>query len=49
VITSCESGKNLRPSEIIKNIFGLSETNIHQARIIKLLVRKGKNVQTTGY
>jgi radical SAM family uncharacterized protein/radical SAM-linked protein len=49
VITSCESGKKLRPLEIIKNIFGLSEISMHQARIIKLLVRKGKNVQTTGY
>jgi radical SAM family uncharacterized protein/radical SAM-linked protein len=48
VLTSRESGKSLRPSEIIKNIFGLSETSIHQARIIKLLVRKGKNVQTIG-
>jgi radical SAM-linked protein len=49
VITSCESGKKLRPSEIVKNIFGLSEASIHQARIIKLLVGKGKNVQTTSY
>ena len=48
LITSCEAGKNLRPSEIIKNIFGFSETIIHQARIIKLSARKGKNVQTTG-
>jgi radical SAM family uncharacterized protein/radical SAM-linked protein len=42
--TSCEPGKRIRPSEILKNIFGLSETSIHQARIIKLAVRKRKNV-----
>ncbi len=47
--TAGEPGKKLRPSEIIKNIFGLSEQSIHQARIIKLSVGKGKHVQTTGY
>ena len=47
--TSGEPGKKLRPAEILKNIFGLSETSIHQARIIKLSVRKGENVQTTDY
>jgi radical SAM family uncharacterized protein/radical SAM-linked protein len=47
--TSAEPGKKLRPAEIIKNIFGLSQASIHQARIIKLSVRKGENVQTTDY
>jgi len=49
LITTGEPGKKLRPSEIIKNIFGLSETSIHKARIVKLSVRKGENVQAIGY
>jgi radical SAM-linked protein len=43
--TVYESGKNVRPSEIVKNIFGLSEENLLQARIIKRFVkRKDKDV-----
>ncbi len=40
-----QPGKNLRPSEIIKHIFGLSDQNLLQARIIKQAVeRKDRNV-----
>ena len=41
LVTLDETGKKIRPSEIIKNIFGISETSIRQARIVKLSVREG--------
>jgi hypothetical protein len=42
---SFEPGIKLRPSEIVKHIFGLSEENICQAKIIKQSVhRKDKDV-----
>ena len=40
-VTSDETGKKLRPAEILKNIFGFPETTIQQARVVKLPVRKG--------
>ena len=48
--TSFVPGNNLRPLEIVKNIFGLSEENLYQARIVKRSVkRKDQDVQTIDY
>lgn len=47
---SFEPGIKLRPPEIVKHIFCLSEENLCQAKIIKQSVcRKDKDVQTADY
>ncbi len=43
-----ETGKNVRPSEILENVFCVSKEAVKQARVLKLDARKDSDVQTTG-
>ncbi len=44
-----ETGKSVRPSEILESVFGISQEAVKQARVLKLDARKDSDVQTTGH